>query len=100
MNPLCSHCLSALPFGWPEIEDCAECAALEAVDTALAAPAGGRAIAIDLPDRATYSTGRRPPGTSCPRPPPRSRTLAAEGGAQLIATARPALRHAPPPPRP
>ncbi|MBM3138775.1 MAG: hypothetical protein FJZ92_00845 [Chloroflexi bacterium] len=54
MNPLCSHCLSALPFGWPEIEDCAECAALEAVDTALAAPAGGRAIAIDLPDRATY----------------------------------------------
>lgn len=36
MTPTCSYCLFAVPLGWPEVGDCAECRAIDAARSTLA----------------------------------------------------------------
>lgn len=36
MIPTCSYCLNAVPLGWPEMDECAECRAIEAARSTFA----------------------------------------------------------------
>ncbi|MEX2229778.1 MAG: hypothetical protein WEB13_09095 [Dehalococcoidia bacterium] len=50
MTPTCTYCLYAVPLGWPEVEECAECRAIEAARSTLAYSV----FLSGLPDRDTY----------------------------------------------